>query len=181
MNAIDHGTLVLLVLLSAAALGDIRTHRISNALVVFGTISGIAFGFAPGGIGIAGIAGGLATGFALLLPFYALRIMGAGDVKLMAMTGIYLGATTTLVAALATFVAGGLLAIIYGLKAGTLPQALQNVRAFAYGSALRIAGTSIPGIGELAVTRTRIPYAVAVAAGVVAALLARYYSTNEGL
>ena len=56
---------------------------------------------------------GLALGLLLLLPLYLLGACGAGDVKLMAMTGAFLGPQDALGAILMTFLAGGLLAALH--------------------------------------------------------------------
>jgi hypothetical protein len=55
---------------------------------------------------------GLAAGMALLMPFYLLKGMGAGDVKLMGVVGAFLGPTRVLHAFLWTGLSGGLYALI---------------------------------------------------------------------
>jgi prepilin peptidase CpaA len=93
---------ILLVLLSLAAWQDIKQHRISNRIVLVGVVLGFVFNglfpqglgynsLAPGGLGWFGGLAGLGMGLAVLLPFYLLRTMGAGDVKLMGMVGAFLG------------------------------------------------------------------------------------------
>lgn len=163
---------VLMTLLAAAAWTDIRSKRVPNALVVAGLVLGIAFGLAPGGIGAKDMALGLVTGLALFLPCYALGVMGAGDVKLMAMAGTFLGVKATLLAGVTTFAAGGVLAIGYGLKSGVLRQALGNVWRFAGSTVVHLASGSAPRIADMPITRVRLPYAAAVAAGVLVSLLA---------
>ena len=163
---------VLMALLAAAAWTDIRSNRIPNALVVAGLVLGIAFGLAPGGIGAKDMALGLATGLVLFLPCYALGVMGAGDVKLMAMAGTFLGVKATLLAVVTTFAAGGVLAIGYGLKSRVLRQALRNVWTFAGSAAVQLASGTAPRVADMPVTRVRLPYAAAVAAGVLISLLA---------
>ncbi len=170
MNRLDF--MVLMAFLIAAAWMDIRSNRIPNTLVVAAALVGVAFSLTPTGIGSRDMAMGLVTGFALLLPCYALGIMGAGDVKLLAMAGTFLGVKATLLAGVATFAAGGILAIGYGLKSGVLVQALRNVWAFARSAAMHLASGNAPRIGDMPVTRVRLPYAVAVAVGVLVSQLA---------
>ena len=56
--------------------------------------------------------GGLLLGFAVFFVFYAIGGMGAGDVKLMAAIGAFLGPKDVLFAALYTAIAGGVYAIL---------------------------------------------------------------------
>ncbi len=58
------------------------------------------------GAGLVVWALGWLTGLLLFLPFYMLRGMAAGDVKLMAAVGAWLGSGMALRIALATFVLG---------------------------------------------------------------------------
>jgi prepilin peptidase CpaA len=54
---------------------------------------------------------GMAVGLGLLLPLYAIGGMGAGDVKLLAGLGAWMGATHTLYAFCVTAIAGAVLSI----------------------------------------------------------------------
>jgi prepilin peptidase CpaA len=92
--------LVLATLVLTAVVCDLQTRRIPNTLVGIGIALGPLFQIVAlmGGdpfvnsVGASGIGaallGGL-TGLALFLPFYALRTVGAGDVKLLAMVGVW--------------------------------------------------------------------------------------------
>ena len=167
---------LLAVLLFAAAASDLRSRRIPNWLIVVGI--GGAFGahamsmandMAP----LAGVASwsplaGLATGFALLLPLYLLRATGAGDVKLMAAVGAFVGASNVLSAALYTLLAGGLLSLLYMLERGVANELLANLRSILPNRARR----AVSGMGvSTQTTAVRLPYAVAIALGTTAALL----------
>src|SRR5689334_2872029 len=71
-----------------AGIHDIRSRRIPNWLIVTGLISSLFYQFFSGyGYGFTFWLTGLGTGFAFFFPLYVFRAMGAGDVKLMAMTG----------------------------------------------------------------------------------------------
>lgn len=75
--------------MGAAALWDIRTRKIPNSLVVVGLALGLVTtifqGFWMDALGGAGLA--LALGF---VPF-ALRALGAGDVKATMVVGLFVG------------------------------------------------------------------------------------------
>lgn len=101
------------VLLAVAVIGDLREHRIPNWLSLGGIALGVVLHTTTrGGDGASLALLGALTGGLLLLPFWLLRGMAAGDVKLMAAVGAHLGPSLTLVAALATLIAGAALAII---------------------------------------------------------------------
>jgi prepilin peptidase CpaA len=170
------GTALLILLLLVAVRCDFRSGRIPNRLTVTAALAGLAFSLAPGGIGLGEAAGGMAIGFAALLPLYAFRAMGAGDVKLMAAAGSFLGTGGVFVAVLCTFALGGLLSIACAWKAGVLTRLFANLRLFAYASAVRIAGKTAPSADDLALTQARAPFALAIAGGVLFELFTRYLS-----
>lgn len=160
----------LLALLACAVWFDIRTRRIPNRLV----LSGLAMSFATQAfIGLHGLQAwglGLLAGFGLLLPLYLLRAMGAGDVKLMALVGSFLGPVSTLGVVVATLISGGVLAIVVALHKGALLQALRNVPLM-MSTAPRTPGSRRAGMQPPAVSAGNLPYAVAIAGGTVAHLL----------
>ena len=121
-----------LVFAGAACVTDLRDGRIPNVLT-FGAI-GVAFAvhtFLPQGSGLAHVGFGLLVGLAVFFPFFALGGMGAGDVKLMAALGAWLGPTLALLTALYGAVAGGVLAIGVALSTGYLRTALSNLKRMA--------------------------------------------------
>lgn len=109
--------LSLLLFVALAAATDLARRKIPNRLVLAGIIVALALALhgwqaaadaAPLWIWL----GGMATGFFLFLPLYLLRGMAAGDVKLIAMAGAFAGPWATVQIALATFVLGGLMALL---------------------------------------------------------------------
>jgi prepilin peptidase CpaA len=169
---------VLIALLVTAAVIDYRSYRIPNWLTVGGTLFGLACSAvlpSPDHAGSVWALGGMAVGFAVMLPLYVLRILGAGDVKLMGMAGTFLGALGTLHAILFTFIAGGLLAIALALSHGALVRMLGNVKnvvqlmAFSIMGGVRPAAPAEAGAGVLI---GRMPYGISAAAGTIAYLLA---------
>jgi prepilin peptidase CpaA len=146
----------------------LRHRRIPNWLVLAGVGAGLALSVAPGGVGLANALLGMAAGFALLLPLHLLRVMGAGDVKLMAAVGSLVGLQAVLAVVLIALVAGGVLALAWALRLGVLREVLRNVRTGLFLSVADIAGRSLPRPESLPTVPARIPYALAIAAGAVA-------------
>ncbi len=72
---------------------------------------------------------GLLAGLLVFFPFFALGAMGAGDVKLMAALGVWIGWQPVLQVALFGAVAGGVLAVGVALWRGYLRTALKNIGA----------------------------------------------------
>lgn len=175
-------------LLLAAAAHDVRGHRIPNALVVAGALIAIALhtilprgeGFLsllPGGLGPWGATKGLLIGLIVLLPLYLLRGLGAGDVKLMAMTGAFLGSPEILWAMFSTFLAGGALVLATALRPGVATQMLCNLRVMLANAVLRSAGGAAAAI-PAPESAKRLPYGVAIAGGTIACVVFRAIQLN---
>jgi len=173
--------MLLFALLGAAVWHDVRARRIPNAVVFPGALAGLAlhallpagaglFGSPMGGLGLVSALGGLGLGLAVLLPMYALRLMGAGDVKLLAMVGAFVGAGQILAVALVTLAAGGILALVFATWQGKLRSLLGNawqMMVFTGMSGL----TGRPLVAAPNAASGRLPYAVAIAAASAACVL----------
>jgi len=172
-------TLVLLPLLAAAAAIDVRTRRIPNWL----TLAGIAFGLLYGAFmpasatdGLRAALAGMALGMAVMLPFYLMRVMGAGDVKLMGMVGAFLGPADTWSAVLGSGIAGGVLAIAYAIRQGKLRALLGNVaRILHLGSIAVLAGMPRAMVREGWTSVGKLPFGLAIATGTVSTVLALHF------
>ncbi len=173
---------ILCSLLLCAVITDIKAHRISNRLVFIGACAGIVFnttlpegyGFVsvlPGALGFHGSLAGLGTGLGLMLPLYLLRAMGAGDVKLMAMVGAFLGAHATLNVVLATFAIGGLLCIAVVLRNRMLALLLSNLRTMLLSGFFKLMLNEVPTIDAASSSAGKLPYGVAIAAGTIACVM----------
>lgn len=179
------GLAPLALLLAIAAWFDLRWRRIPNGLVVSGVLLALVLhgvlpegdGFAsqlPGGLGLLASLEGLGICLALLFPCYALRALGAGDVKLTAMVGAFLGPGQIWGALLSIALTGGLLALAVGLRRRVLGQMLSNIGAVFTGGLLQVAGGSLPRL-DLLHTAARLPYGVAIALGTGAYLVFALY------
>jgi prepilin peptidase CpaA len=170
--------LALALLLAAATWHDLRARRIPNLIVLVGTITGLLLhSFWPdarwlteaalAGKGPWFSAGGFAAGLLLLLPFYLLRTMGAGDVKLAAMTGAFLGPAGIIGATVLTMLCGGVLALMVALWNGKLKTVMGNVRTMLLARVFHGAAGAAPppaATGKLA-------YAIAISCGTAVHLL----------
>lgn len=166
-------SIVLLVFLFAAVVTDIRSRTIPNVLVASGISSGLLVAiFFPHAMGWLSAVAGLIVGFAVFLPMYALHAMGAGDVKLMAMVGTFLGPVATLEAVLWVLIAGGLLALLFAARRGIVRRTLASLRSLFYSAAASAQTRNLPDFSDIP-SAAKLPYAVAIATGVGAFLLAR--------
>ena len=104
------------------------------------------------------------------MPLYLLRAMGAGDVKLMAMVGAFVGAPTVFMATLYTLLAGGLLSLVVMLGRGVAGPTLRNLRFLLTDWSLRRHTGQGLALAPLDTTAARLPYALAIGLGTVAAL-----------
>jgi prepilin peptidase CpaA len=127
---------VLVAVVLVAAVYDARYRRIPNWLTVSGVFIGLALnsfigrpneGIQAGVPGLLFALKGLAVGFGFYFVLYALRAMGAGDVKLMAAVGSIVGWEDWVAILFITALAGGTLSIVVSILKGRLGKTLFNV------------------------------------------------------
>jgi prepilin peptidase CpaA len=173
---VDGRTGTLIVLLIVAAIIDLRTRRIPNRLVLAGAAFGLIYTTLVPPVMHGTIVfplAGLLTGFVLFLPLYLLRVMGAGDVKLLAMAGSFLGPLDTLYCGLAAMIAGGALSILWALRNGTALRLLQNMASLLPLGLGAFAGVPSGMRMTPGASVGKLPYAVAVALGTITYLVLR--------
>ena len=173
--ATDARTVVLVTLLIVAGVIDYRTYRIPNWLTLSGAVFGLLYSALGSNVhqGFLWSLGGLGLGLLTMLPMYALRVMGAGDVKLMAMVGTFLGYTGIPLAILCTFIVGGIAALGFALCRGVLGRMLVNIKDIASTAALSVFGGMRPTIDmETGTSIGRLPYGVSIAVGTIGYVLA---------
>lgn len=153
------------LLLASVCLSDLRTRRIPNKLVLAIAFLGLAHSLYAGPSAATALArsfGGMGVGLAIWFPLYVLRMMGAGDVKFFAATATWLGVHATLEAAVLSAGFGGFLAAIWLVKSSGWGLAfVRVVHGLQRPSALHLA--------EASQGKHRLPYGVAMAAGLAMA------------
>ena len=155
-------------MLVAAVWRDATARRIPNWAVLPGAVLALALSIAHGGIGFGSSMSGLVAGLAVLLPFRLLRVMGAGDVKLLAAVGAFVGFPGVLRVALIAFLAGGVMSLAWAIRFRNVRAVLRNVRAGLCTTLAAVATGKLPRAGDLPVTAVRVPYALAIATGATA-------------
>jgi prepilin peptidase CpaA len=150
----------------AAAIVDLRTRRVPNALTISLAAAGIALAAAGvGRVGMAASIAGCVLGAALMLPGHVLGGTGAGDVKLLAAAGTLMGPSVTLRAFVITCLAGGVMAVWVAIGRGRL---MKTCGATA--TLVATAGANAADI-ESPRSNNRFAYAPAIAVGVMLAAL----------
>lgn len=161
----------LLLLVSAAAVNDIATRRIPNRLLSAGLACALLLHLVsenPGHSLLVSLEG-MATGLAVFLPFYLLRGMAAGDVKMMAVVGAFVGPGAAFEIAVLTWCVGGAMALLVVVLRGRSGLALGNLRRMLLGFMTNSTGLAAPPTSA-----GSIPYGVAIAAGTVVVLVRHY-------
>src|SRR5688572_32468872 len=104
-----------------AAAWDLKSRRIPNVLTFGSAVLAIALhGYLSGPSGAGWAVAGWLVGAAFFLPIFALGGMGAGDVKLLAALGAWLGPGPVAWVALFSLIAGGALGLIVAVAYGYL-------------------------------------------------------------
>ncbi len=145
---------------------DLRSRRIPNWLTVPGLLIGVA-----GSIALSGWGGlkssllGAGLGLALLLPFVALRSLGAGDWKLAGALGAFTGPGVLVDVLLGSVFVAGLMAVALVIYKGRVRQTAKNIGHIL----ISLATFRLPG-AQVSLDNPdslKIPYGVALAFTVV--------------
>ena len=138
--------LTLCGLLTLAVWHDWHHRRIPNRLLAVFALAGMGISLLPGGIGLLSALGAAMLGAGAFAPLYLVRKMGGGDIKLMATTGLLVGADRMASLCLAVALSGGVLAMVWWWH-------------------LRRAIKAGPDTANSKRMEQRLPYALAIAAG----------------
>ena len=163
-------SVIFLVLLAAAT--DLASRKIPNLLVVAGLMLALVLRLQTGDFfSLATWLTGMLTGFVVLFPLYLMRGMAAGDVKLMAMVGSFVGPLMALQICFATFLIGGLMGLAIVVYRRRFRDAMTNMQSMLSPLLLRAIGVPVspltlpPGLSV-----GGMPYGLAIAIGTLALL-----------
>jgi prepilin peptidase CpaA len=148
-----------------AGITDARSRRIPNRLTYAAMIAGLTLETVVYGWRglLLGLGGGVLFGGVLLL-FYLVRAMGAGDVKLAAALGCIIGPANSFQVVFATAMAGGVLAILVMVFTGRVLHTLRSTLAVAGFHVVHGLRTH-PVVNLDNPAAVRLPYGLAFAAG----------------
>lgn len=127
------------VVLGACLVGcvtDIRARRLPNALTIPLWITGLIFAASTGGF--AGFAGAFAASVVLAIPYVVLFVGaggGAGDAKMMAALGAWLGLSHGVYALIVIALLGGVVGILWSLCNGSAAALFGTLRTMSLGMA----------------------------------------------
>ena len=165
---------IAIVVAGIGAMTDIASRRIPNWLTYSAMLVGIAgHALLQGWRGLASaLVGGLISG-GVFLVFFLVHAMGAGDVKLITAVGCLVGSELAVEVLLAAAFAGGIIAIVLALWQRKLLTVVMNV--FEVIRFHATAGAKVhPSMNLSNPQATRLPYGVAIAAGVLYSAVAFY-------
>jgi prepilin peptidase CpaA len=163
-------TIAVITVSLTACIFDVRSRRIPNALTLGAAVGAWILAVALGGPSALGwSATGWLLGALLFFPAFALGGMGAGDVKLLAGLGAWLGPVGVIYLAFYTALAGGVMALVVVLARGFFREAFRNVWLLLM--YWRIQGLRPHPDLMLDTSRgPRLAYAIPIAAGALATL-----------
>ncbi len=159
-----------------AAVMDVWKFKVYNALTVPLLLTGLAYHVIAGGMpGLLGSLIGLLSGFAVLFVVYTMGGVGAGDVKLMAAVGAWLGMPLTLYVFAASALASGVYAAALVLLSGSVRETWINLqvvlfRIMALGHHLGADGRLEDEMRRADRRRRLVPFGAMVAVGFAAIL-----------
>ena len=173
LTLIDYAPLIVLLLIAAAE--DVRARRVPNWISLGLVISGLLLSCSSWGhISVSQAVLGLALGFAIGLSLHVFGAIGAGDVKLLAGVGAWIGVLEVLAAFAGAAVIGMLIALVMSIRQGRLKELMRasvmlgaSISGGTHGFVARPA-RSMPR--ELARQRT-VPFAVAIACSAIAVVV----------
>ncbi|WP_396431405.1 prepilin peptidase [Limnohabitans sp.] len=160
--------LALATLLVLAVWHDLLRRRIPNTLVLWGALTALALSLTPRGIGLdSALLGGMA-GFLVFFSMYLFKMVGAGDVKLVAAVGMLVGWPEMAQVCVAILITGGLVAVAWAICTSRLQSVMRNIHT---GLMQNIRTGQWPQIGQPLISQVsheRVPYALAIGLGTAA-------------
>jgi prepilin peptidase CpaA len=167
--------LTLLAMLMAAMWHDTRYRRIPNTLVLWGSLTAIGLSVSTLGMGLNSALAGGVVGFLVFGVLYRFGMVGAGDVKLVAATGFFLGYPDILAVVLLIFLTGGVLSIGWAWFTNQLGRTFKNLHTAVSLTWQTTHTSSSPRI-DMPMGPTRLPYALAIGTGTAIHVLSTWFA-----
>lgn len=191
--------LIVIGLVASICLRDLSDRRIPNRLVLAGFATALLYHAAmpvgdglfdrpmPGALGLGAALGGAAIAFGCFLVLHAMRVMGAGDVKMMGFAGAVFGAPLAFDLIVLVLLSGGLLSLVRMIDGERRRRTLANLRRILavrlLAGARHLPGPK-PAAGEAGAagfdprtdTADRLPYAIAIGTAFLLLAAARHYA-----
>ena len=162
-------TLITLVLV---CITDLRSRRIPNWIVLPFLAAGLlTSAWLHGSEGVARSLGGVGLAIVICGVFFWLGGLGAGDLKLCAAIGAWIGPYQLFIAQVATGIVGGIWVLIWALYAGFLAELFSSTADLASGWVKR-GGHRDPALTLDNPLRRKMPYAPAIAIGTLLSFFA---------
>lgn len=121
----------LVLILLVAVVMDLKSYKIKNALILAGMMLGLYFQYTEyGRMGILYAAAGIGLPILCLWILFCIRAMGAGDVKLLSMTGCYIGPVKIAPCMLYTMIIGGVMALCLMIWHGNIRKRFQYLFSY---------------------------------------------------
>ena len=162
--------ILLLCIVSISVYTDIKENKIKNKYLLVALILGLAISLLTGGIaGIKDSFLGIIVPFILLFLFFAMRMFGAGDIKLFCTIGAIMGLNFALNNIIYSFFLAGIVVISKIIFTGQLFKIIKGL--YYYFKAMFLNRTII----EFQRTEgNRFPFGIAIFLGTIVQLIAKY-------
>lgn len=164
--------ILLIVLLSIAALIDLFKHQIPNWLTGVGIVVALIWALLDpiAATSLTSAMAGTLAGLVFLFPVFLIGKVGAGDVKLLGMAGAFLGPVALFWGTMFSLIAGGVLAMVWMLMLKLAPLKVRRMVPNATSTALFLAAAReqndiSTADSDLSSDPRRFPYACAIAVG----------------
>lgn len=160
------------IVLGVATFTDLRSRRIPNWLVLPFLVAGlVASAWLHSWPGIGQSLAGAAVAFVIYGFLFWMGGMGAGDVKLAAAIGAWIGPSQLMIALVITGMAGGIMVLCWALAGGFLMDLFTGTSNLAFGWK-KPGGLRDPEMALSNPLRRKMPYAPAIAIGTLISFFA---------
>jgi prepilin peptidase CpaA len=161
-----------LIVLVVATFTDLRSRRIPNWLVLPFLGAGILVSaWLHGWHGVGQSFGGMGVGLLIYGVFFCMGGMGAGDVKLAAALGAWIGPGQLFIALVTTGLVGGVMVLCWAVFGGFLKDLFNRTANLAFGLKGADGHDAVPALPSP--VRRKIPYAPAIAIGTLLSFFAK--------